>query len=102
MKLIDYAGLYRKWPPPGRSLHGPQRPAPADCSDSLMIALHFSGIDSPEWDVVIVTELESERFARRISVGEDIIFAQVFAEFLRKQMGKTILEIGHMDVSFLG
>ncbi len=30
------------------------------------------------------------------------IFNTVFCEFLNKQRGKTILEIGNMDATFLG
>jgi hypothetical protein len=102
MKLLDYAGLPGKWPPPGHSLRVPARPAPEGCFDTLLVALHFRGVASPEWDVIILTELYEELFTRRISVGNNIFLARVFAEFLGKQRGKTIQEIGNMDVTFLG
>ena len=102
MKLTDYAGLPGKWPPPGRSLEVPLRSAPLGCIDVLLVANRFRAPLSKGWNISILTILGGERYVRRITLDADVIFATVFAEFLCRQRGKTIQQIGQMDVTFLG
>ena len=45
--------------------------------------------------------IKGEKFVRRLA-GKDEIFNSVCYEFLNKQRGKTIFEIGEMDATFLG
>ena len=49
----------------------------------------------------MVTDHQGFFFVREITDAEEI-FARVFCEFLNRQRGKTIREIGEMDVTFLG
>jgi len=49
----------------------------------------------------ILTAFERLVYIREI-VGKEETFARVFCEFLNKQQGKTICEIGEIDVTFLG
>jgi hypothetical protein len=93
--------MLHEWPPPGHSLSGPFRPAPTHCLDSFLLALQFPRIDSKQWGISILTVFKNERYVRRLSAKEEI-FNKVFCEFLNKQRGKTILEIGNMDATFLG
>ena len=101
MKLIDYPGLRGEWPPPGHSVLSPIRLAPTPCQDVLLQAIRFWRIETKNWGLTILTELKGERFIRRLP-GKNRIFNRVFYEFLNKQRGKTILEIGEMDATFLG
>jgi hypothetical protein len=101
MRLAEYPGLLHEWPPPGHSLASPLRVAPAHCLDSLLLALQFPRIDSKQWGISILTVFKHERYIRRLPAREEI-FNIVFCEFLNKQRGKTILEIGDMDATFLG
>jgi hypothetical protein len=101
MRLAEYPGLLHEWPPPGHSLASPLRVAPAHCLDSLLLALQFPRIDSRQWGISILTVFRHERYIRRLPPREEI-FNTVFCEFLNKQRGKTILEIGDMDATFLG
>jgi hypothetical protein len=101
MKLIDYPGLRGEWPPPGHSVSSPLRLAPAHCQDVLLQAIR-SGESSPATGgLTILTVFNDEQFVRRLP-SKDEIFNSVFYEFLNKQRGKTILEIGEMDATFLG
>jgi hypothetical protein len=101
MKLVDYPGLRGEWPPPGHSVSSPLRPAPAHCQDILLQAIRFWRIESGNWGLTILTEFKGEKFVRRLP-GKDEIFNSVCYAFLNKQRGKTILEIGEMDATFLG
>jgi len=101
MRLAEYPGLLHEWPPSGHCLSSPLRPVPTHCLDSLLLALQFPRINSKQWGISILTVFKHERYIRRMAAREEI-FNTVFCEFLNKQRGKTILEIGNMDATFLG
>jgi hypothetical protein len=101
MKLIDYPGLRGEWPPPGHSISSPLRVAPTNCHDVLLQAVRVWRIESNNWGLTILTEFKGDKFVRRLP-GNDEIFNSVCYEFLNKQRGKSILEIGEMDATFLG
>jgi hypothetical protein len=98
MRLLDYPGLFGKWPPPAH--HEAGKPAQLDhCIDVVVFAACPPiGRTNP---IRILTVFKGVTYIREI-VGKDEEFAQLFCEFLNKQQGKTIREIGEMDVSFLG
>lgn len=77
-------------------------PAPIHgCEDTLAWACFEVPKEPGFTRVRIYTWLQSSLFMRELTVGDDI-FARVFCEFLNRQTGKTIREIGEMDVTFFG
>jgi hypothetical protein len=98
MKLIDYPGLFGKWPPPAHDPAG--NPVQLDhCHDALILAFH-SQSPAPK-PVQILTSYQGVLAMREITV-DDEIFARVLCEFLNKQRKKSIGEIGELDVTFFG
>ena len=100
MRLLDYPGLLGKWPAPARS---PADAAPTldHCEDSIAWAF-FEPPKQPGFTrVCILTFFKGTLYVRELIVSDDI-FARVFCEFLNRQKGKTIRDIGEMDVTFFG
>jgi hypothetical protein len=100
MRLLDYLGLFRKWPP---TAHDPAD-VPVDlehCLDSLVFATTQPTGELMRVRICILTEFQHVLSMREIVDAEEF-FARSFCEFLNKQRGKTIREIGEMDVAFLG
>lgn len=100
MRLLDYPGLFHRWPP---TAHDPAGvPVHLEhCLDTLVIAFTETAIDSRLVRIRILTEFHCVLSMREIVDSEEI-FAMVFCGFLNKHRGKTILEFGEMDVAFLG
>lgn len=100
MRLLDYPGLLGKWPPPAQTAAG--APASLDhCQDSLAWAFYEVPEHPGFTRVRILTFFQGSLFVRELFVSDDI-FARVFCEFLNRQKGRTIREIGEMDVTFFG
>ena len=100
MRLLDYPGLFRRWPPEAHD--------PADvpvqlehCLDTLVLAFPKISIEPRTVRIQILTEFHGVLSMREILNAEET-FARVFCHFLNKHRGKTIREIGEMDVAFLG
>jgi hypothetical protein len=99
MRLLDYLGLFRKWPP---AAHDPAG-MPVDlehCLDTLVLAFTQPALKPRLIRIRILTEYQSVLSMREIADAEEV-FALVFCGFLNKHRGKTIGEIGEMDVAFL-
>jgi hypothetical protein len=99
MRLLDYLGLFRKWPPAaydpaGMTVHLEH------CLDTLVIAFTQPALEPRLVRIRILTEYQSVLSIREIADAEEV-FAFVFCGFLNKHRGKTISEIGEMDVAFL-
>lgn len=101
MKLTEYPGLLGQWPPHGCSVSNPLLVSPIHCLDTLIQAIRFWRVETSNWGITILTVFKAEKYVRRLP-GRDEIFATVFCEFLNKQRGKTILDIGELDATFLG
>jgi hypothetical protein len=100
MRLLDYLGLYRKWPP---AAHDPaDRPVHLEhCLDTLVLAHIHPAAERGRVRIRILTEFQGVLSMREIVDAEEV-FARVFCGFLNKHRRKTIREIGEMDVGFLG
>src|ERR1700683_18526 len=99
MRLMDYLGLYRKWPP---GAHDPTG-AIVDldhCLDILIFASIRPTGQHTRVHVHLLTEYQHVLSMREI-LDADEIFARVLCGFLNKHRGVTIREIGEIDVSFL-
>jgi hypothetical protein len=99
MRLLDYPGLFHLWPPMAHDPAG----APVlleHCLDTLVVAITQTALDSRLVRIRILTEFHHVLSMREIVDSEEI-FAMVFCGFLNKQRGKTIREIGEMDLAFL-
>ena len=101
MRLIDYPRFRVVWPPSGQSLHGPFHTAPADLSDLLVTAMHYKLPRVREWEVAMITAADERRYLRILNVGDDEAFAIVFREFLLRHVGKSLHDIGELDVTFV-
>ncbi len=101
MKLINYPGFFGMWPPPAHDLAG----EPVQMEHCLDILVSASRISVPQHDkhfhIGILTEFKGVLQMREIIVDVEDIFARILCGFLGKQRGKTIRDIGEMDVSFL-
>ena len=100
MKLIDYPGLFGQWPPPAHNAASETVPL-ENCLDTVIAA--FRIINRQEawlFHIDILTTFQGVRYIRRIQNVEQI-FARILCDFLTEQRGKTIREIGEMDVRFL-
>lgn len=100
MQLVEYAGLYRKWPPPVRNLAG-EKASLDHCLDTLVLASTRAGIEPGCVHIRILTQFKGAVFVREL-VLTGRIFARVFCNFLNGHENSTIHEIGEIDVSFLG
>ena len=100
MRLLDYLGLFGKWPP---AAHGPAgESVPLEhCLDTLVLAFTQPAVEPRRFRIRILTEFVGILSMREIVDAEEI-FALVFCGFMNKHRGKTIAEIGEMDVTFLG
>jgi hypothetical protein len=98
MKLLDHPGLFGLWPPPAHDDAG-KTVQLEHCLDVLVFATcpPIKGANP----IRILTAFERLVYIRQI-VGKEEIFARVFCEFLNEQQGKTIREIGEIDVTLLG
>ena len=100
MRLLDYPGLFGKWPPPAQTPAGAS--ASLDhCQDTLAWAFHEVPNQPGFTRVRILTFFQGTLYMRELFVGDEI-FARVFCEFLNRQKGKTLRDIGEMDVTFFG
>jgi hypothetical protein len=99
MRLLDYLGLFRKWPPAAHDPAG--NPVLLEhCLDTLVLAFTQPAIEPRRIRICILTEFQGVLSMREVVDAEDI-FALVFCGFLNKHRGQTIAEIGEMDVAFL-
>lgn len=100
MRLLDYPGLFRQWPP---EAHDPAEvPVHLEhCLDTLVLALAKISVEPRTVRIRILTEFHGILSMREIFNVEET-FARVFCDFLNRHRGKTIREIGEMDVRFLG
>ena len=99
-RLLNYPGLSHKWPPPACNPAG----EPVDlehCSDRLASAFYEPSAGAGPMRIRMVTHHRGFFFLREIIDAEEA-FAKVFCEFLNQRRGKTIREIGEMEVTFLG
>jgi hypothetical protein len=100
MRILDYPGLYRMWPPAAHDPAGESVPL-EHCLDTLVLAFAQSAAEPRRFRIRILTEFRGILSMREILDAEEF-FALVFCGFLNKHRGKTIAEIGEMDVTFLG
>jgi len=99
MRLVDYLGLFRNWPPTAHDAAGV--PVHSEhCLDTLVLAFTQLKAQPRHIRIRILTEFQGVLSMREIVDSEEI-FAQVFCNFLNKHRGKTIGEIGELDVAFL-
>jgi hypothetical protein len=100
MKLIDYPGLFGQWPPPAHNAAS-ETVLLEHCLDTVIVAFRIINRQGP-WlfHIDILTTFQGVRYIRRLQDVE-LIFARILCDFLTEQGGKTIHEIGEMDVSFL-
>ena len=100
MRLLSYLGFLGQWPPPSRTATG--QPARLDhCLDTLVQATWYRS-DLPERTrLSISTIFQKRRYVREMIIPDEIT-TKLFCEFLNKHSGKTIKEIGELDVEFLG
>jgi hypothetical protein len=100
MRLLDYPGLFRQWPPPAHDPAGVTVDL-EHCLDTLVLAFTKTAVGHRNVRIRILTKFQEVLSMREILDAEEI-FAKVFCDFLNKHWDKTIREIGEMDVSFLG
>jgi len=99
MRLLDYLGLFRNWPPTAHDAAGV--PIHREHGlDTLVLAFTQLKIQPRQIHIRILTEFQGILSMREIVDSEEI-FAQVFCNFLNEHRGKTIGEIGELDASFL-
>jgi hypothetical protein len=100
MRLLNYPGFLGQWPPPPRTAMG--QPARLDhCLDVLIRASWHRSNAPPRTRARISTVFEKRYYVREMILPDEIT-TQVFCEFLNGHAGKTIKEIGELDVEFLG
>ena len=88
-----------RWPPNYGGLPSSSHSGPSDSLDALVSA-HF--LDRPELGIsgiALDTTIQDEHFVREI-VLFDKQFARALCKFLNGHAGKTIYEIGRLDVTF--
>jgi len=97
---MDYPGLFGQWPPPAHNAAGETIPLD-HCLDTVIAAFRIVNRQGA-WlfHVDILTTFQGVLYMRRIRDVEQI-FARMLCDFLSKQRGRKIREIGEMDVSFL-
>jgi hypothetical protein len=99
MRLLDYLGLFGQWPPQAHDSAG--RPVHLEhCLDTLVLAFTQPAREPCRVGIRILTTFRGDLCMREIA-DRDEVFAGLFCRFLNKQRGKTIREIGEMDVGFL-
>jgi hypothetical protein len=99
MRLLDYPGLFRNWPPTAHDAAG----VPIyreHCLDTGVLAFTQLKFQPRQIRIRILTELQGILSMREIADSGEI-FAQFFCNFLNKHRGKTIGELGELDASFL-
>jgi len=100
MRLLSYLGFLGQWPPPSRTATG-QLARLDHCLDTLTrAAWHRS--NAPERTRLSISTIYGKRHYLREMTLPDEITTKLFCEFLNKHSGKTIKEIGELDVEFLG
>ena len=100
MQLLSYLGFLGQWPPPSRTPTG-QLARLDHCLDTLTrAAWHHS--DAPARTRLSISTTFEKRCYMREMILTDEIVTKLFCEFLNKHSGKTIKEIGELDVEFLG
>jgi hypothetical protein len=100
MKLAAYPGFLGQWPPPARNAAA--EPVALDHGLDTLISA-FRIVTRPReriFRIDILTTFQGVLYMRAIVDVEDI-FSGILCTFLNKQRGKTIRDIGEMDVSFL-
>jgi hypothetical protein len=99
MRLLDYPGLRGKWPPTAFDAEGA-----VGCHHCLDTSIEVVVVPAPAesgFRVRISTSCEGKCYLRSLLL-DDPIFANVFREFIAKHQGKTIAEIGEVDVTHFG
>jgi hypothetical protein len=100
MQLVDYPGLFHKWPPPARRLSG-ECVSLKHCLDTIVLVFTKPSSEANCLRIRILTEFRGVLWVREIPRVEGI-FARVFCDFLNKHLGTTIRGIGKINASFLG
>jgi hypothetical protein len=99
MKLVDYLGLFRQWPPAAHNPAG--EPVQLEHGlDTLVLAFTEPTGKPGRVRIRILTVFEGSLSMREI-VDTEAVFARVLCDFLNKHRGRAIREIGEMDVEFL-
>jgi hypothetical protein len=99
MRLLDYLGLFRNWPPTAHDAAGV--PIHREhCLDTVVLAFTQLKFQPRQIRIRVLTEFQGILSMREIVDSEEI-FAQVCCNFVNKHRGKTIGEIGELDASFL-
>lgn len=99
MRLLTYPGFLGQWPPPSRTAVGD--PAHLDhCLDVLIRAMCHR-LNVPERTCLSISTVFEKHSHVREMILWDEITAKLFCEFLNRHSGKTIKEIGELDVTFL-
>ena len=99
MRLLSYLGFFGQWPPPSRTATG--QPALDRCLDTLVQATWHRSDVPDRTRLTISTTFETRQYVREMILTDEIV-TKLFCEFLNKHSGKTIKEIGELDVEFLG
>ena len=99
MQLREHPSLMGRWPPRSGGLAPTPRAGPADCLDILVEA---NVLEKPQLGIsgiILATTVKDEHFVREI-VLFDRLFARALCKYLNHHAGKTIQDIGRLDVTF--
>lgn len=99
MKLRDHPGLLDGWPPQPGGTHAKSYTSPIECLDTLQDVFIQRAVGADDLDLAILTVYHGEQRTRDVRI-RDNDFAQRLCDFLRKQSGKTIDEIGDLEIDF--
>ena len=100
MKLLNYLGLFGKWPPPATI--GARSPAALGDGRDVVIGASFLRSPGPKPSRInVATVFENHHFTRQIPWDDDIS-GRVLCDFLNRHRGRSIHDIGHMEFTWLG
>jgi len=99
VQLRLHPKLRDMWPPePGGAYQKGGR-VPLDLKDVLTQVFYFAPVERAKADVSLKTSYEGAYHTRDILL-DDPNFARILADRLRKEIGKTIEQIGQLEVDF--
>lgn len=86
------------WPPEPGGAYRPTYRSPEGGTDILEQVFYYAPVDAAKADIALRTRYEGQEFTRDLLL-EDEAFASRLAAWLRQHRGRTIQEIGDMELA---